>query len=154
MTISKKKAAVVVIATILSKRRAEKRRTKRLWVRDFIQKRETENITQNLIRDLRNDETNIFKEYFRLSTAQFDILLDKVRSLIEKIDTNMRKSISTEARLLITLRYLSSGDSYRSLMLLFRVPHNTISGIVSETCDAIYSALRTEYLKVKSNFAV
>lgn len=95
-----------------------------------------------------NDETKIFKEYSRMKTAEFNILLDKVRPMIEKRDTNMRKAITAEARLLITLRYLSSGDSYRSLMLLFRVPHNTISGIVSETCDAIYSALCTEFLKV------
>lgn len=148
MTISRKKAASILVAAILLKRRKEKRHTKRLWVRNFIQRRETENITQNLIRDLRNEEINIFNEYFRMSPSQFDILLEKVRSMIAKKDTNMRKAISAEARLLITLRYLSSGDSYRSLMLLFRVPHNTISGIVSETCEAIYSALRTEYLKV------
>lgn len=151
MAISKRKAAAIVIAAVLSKRRAQKRQTKRLWVRNFIRKRETENIIQNFIQDLRNDNT-IFREYIRMTSNQFDSLLVKVRPIIERKDSNMRKAISADARLMITLRYLSSGDSYRSLMLLFRVPHNTISGIVAETTGAIYTVLKGEYLKVCVNF--
>ncbi|XP_031637791.1 uncharacterized protein LOC116350190, partial [Contarinia nasturtii] len=101
-----------------------------------------------MIEQMRSEDENAFKGMFRMNGVQFDFLLEKVRPLITKKDTNMRKSISAETRLMITLKYLSSGDSYRTLMYLFRVPHNTISGIIPSTCKAIFSSLREEYLKV------
>ncbi|XP_055307884.1 putative nuclease HARBI1 [Sitodiplosis mosellana] len=55
-----------------------------------------------------------------MSPQHFDILLEKVSPIIAKKDTTFRRPISPETRLTITLRYLASGDSYRSLMLLFR----------------------------------
>lgn len=148
MTIVQKKAAALLIAVIISKRQKEQNKKKRLWARNWIRNRETENISQNLIRDLRNDGVGGFETFFRITPDQFDSLLSKLRPFISKKDTRMRKAISAETRLAITMRYLASGDSYRSLMLLFRVAHNTISGIVSATCQSIYLTLRDEFLKV------
>lgn len=147
MAISRKTAAATLIALLLKSKR-DRSQKKWLWVREWIRRRETEKITQQLIEDLRDESTNLFKDFFRISLEQFEYLLEKVHPLIVKKDTNMRKAITSETRLLITLRYLSSGDSYRSLMLLFRVPHNTISGIVPQTCKAIFESLRTDFLKV------
>lgn len=42
------------------------------------------------------------------------------------------------------------GDSYKSLMYLFRIPANTISIIIPEVCQAIYDVLKDEYLKVRN----
>lgn len=148
MVILQKKNAAAILMAIILKRRKDRKLRKRLWVRQWIQRRILENTAHKLIQDLRNEQTDEFIRYFRMTPEQFDILLEKVTPAIQKRDTNMRLAISAEIRLAITLRYLSSGDSYRSLMLLFRVPHNTISGIVPETCTAIYSALVNDYLKV------
>lgn len=148
MIFLQKSTAAAILTAILIKRRKNKKLQKRIWARRWIQRRELDNTAHRLLQDLKNERADEFSRYFRLSPQQFEILLQKVTPAIEKMDTNMRQSISAETRLAITLRYLSSGDSYRSLMLLFRVPHNTISGIVSETCKAIYSALVTDYLKV------
>ena len=38
----------------------------------------------------------------------------------------------------ITLRHLVTGDNYKSLMYLFYVPHNTISILVQDVCQAIW----------------
>lgn len=43
-----------------------------------------------------------------------------------------------------------SGDSYHSLMYLFRIPVCTISKIVPEVCKALYDTLHEEYLKVST----
>lgn len=144
MVILQKTTAAAILIAILMKRRRNKRLQKRVWSRQWIQRRE---VAENLIQDLRNESENEFRRYFRMSVEQFDELLQKVTPKIQKRDTIMRRAISPEMRLTITLRYLSSGDSYRSLMLLFRVAHNTISGIVSTTCKAIFLVL-AEYLKV------
>lgn len=149
MTISKKTVAAIVISAILAKKSRLRKQKKRTWIRDFIRKRETENITHNFLQEMRDDNSGLFQQFFQISSSEFDDLLNKIRPLITKKDTNMRKAISPETKLMITLRYLLTGDSYRSLMLLFRVPHNTISGIVPLTCKAIFHSLRTEYLKVR-----
>lgn len=147
MTISRKTAAAVIIG-ILLKRKQKNRRRKRIWTRTWILRRESEDITRKLISELRSEDPQAFKEMFRMTGDQFDFILEKIRSIISKKDTNMRKAISSETRLMITLKYLSTGDSYRSLTHLFRVPHNTICGIVSSTCKAIYSTLSRDFLKV------
>lgn len=146
MTVCKTKAAAILTLILLERRKRRNRR--RLWVRNWIKRREIEDTVHKLIRDLRNEESSDeFRNFFRMSPELFDDLLDKVSPIIIKKDTNFRKAISPETRLAITIRYLASGDSYRSLMLLFRVPHNTISGIVAQTCSAIHFVLR-DFLKV------
>ena len=44
----------------------------------------------------------------------------------------------------ITLRHLATGDNYKSLMYLFYVPHNTISILVRDVCQAIWDEYRDE----------
>lgn len=147
MTVTRKCAAAVIVAAILVQKSKKRINKKRLWAREYVRRRETDNVVQIMMEDLRNDSTDTFTKFFRMSSFEFDFLLNKLRHIIAKRDTNMRKAISAETRLAITIRYLSSGDSYRSLMLLFRVAHNTISKIVSETCKAIYVVLR-DFLQV------
>lgn len=64
----------------------------------------------------------------------------------------MRQAISAEERLAVTLRYLATGDNFRSLRYVFKMSDSTISEIVHETCIAIYTQLREEYLKVSVCF--
>lgn len=71
----------------------------------------------------------------------FDKLLAAVRPCIKKQEC-VREAISPTTRLEICLRYLVSGDSMRSLSYVFRIRHNTISKIVSETCEAIWTVLK------------
>ena len=46
---------------------------------------------------------------------------------LDKNDTWYRKAVDPSLKLAITLRYLTTGDSYRTLMYGFRVAHNDIS---------------------------
>nr|CAH7714623.1 unnamed protein product [Callosobruchus chinensis]CAH7726808.1 unnamed protein product [Callosobruchus chinensis] len=89
-----------------------------------------------------------FENFLRMKTVDFNYLLEKVSFRIRKKDTSMRRAITPKEQLIITLRYLATGDSYRSLMYLFRVPANTISLIIPEVCQAIYDVLKDEFLKM------
>ncbi|XP_018358451.1 PREDICTED: putative nuclease HARBI1 isoform X2 [Trachymyrmex cornetzi] len=71
----------------------------------------------------------------------FDKLFTAVDPYITKQEC-VREAIPPNIRLEICLCYLASGDSMRSLSYAFRVAHNTISKIVSETCEAIWIALK------------
>lgn len=92
----------------------------------------------------------IFVDCFIYTKENFYFLLGLVKPLIAKEDTVFRVSISAALRLALTLRYLATGESFRSLAFLFRVPQCTISTIIPEVLDAIYKVLAPEYLKVKT----
>ena len=53
-------------------------------------------------------------------------------------------------KLAITLRFLATGNSYRSLAFAFRVPHNTISLFVPEVCQAIIDEYQDEVFNFPS----
>uniref|UniRef100_A0A182WHM0 DDE Tnp4 domain-containing protein n=1 Tax=Anopheles minimus TaxID=112268 RepID=A0A182WHM0_9DIPT len=64
----------------------------------------------------------------------------------------MRDAITAQERLLIPLRYLATGETFRSLQFLFRVSRSSISKIVKETCVCLTKALRS-YVKLPSTKA-
>ena len=73
-------------------------------------------------------------------------LLNLVRPRIEKENTRFREAITAEERLVMTLRFLATGETQQSLSFSFRVGKSTICKIISETCVAIYESLKTQYL--------
>ncbi|KAI8423975.1 hypothetical protein MSG28_002640 [Choristoneura fumiferana] len=81
-----------------------------------------------------------------MDSTTFEYLLEKVAPIIKKNDTHFRPAISPAEKLMVTLRFLATGDSYQSLMYLFRISASTISLFVPEVCLAIYTALK-EYIK-------
>ena len=81
-----------------------------------------------------------------MSPERFDHLLALVGPKIAKKDTSFRKSISAAERLALTLRFLATGDAQQSLSYSFRIGKATVSKIISETCDAIYTSLAENYL--------
>ena len=82
-----------------------------------------------------------------MSEDLFGRLLGLVHDDIAKQDTVMRAAISPKMRLQVTLRFLASGDSYRSLEDVFRLPKNTICQIVNEVMPAIWNRLAPKYVK-------
>ena len=62
----------------------------------------------------------------------------------------MRRAIPVDERLSLTLRFLATGHSYSDLEADFKIHRTTISGIISEVCQAIYDGLEDKYLKLPS----
>ena len=85
-----------------------------------------------------------------MSPERFDALLEMVEPLVRRKRTNFREPISPAERLSLTLRFLATGESQQSLSFSFRMGKTTVSNIVSETCDAIYSVLSPQYLSPPS----
>ena len=88
-----------------------------------------------------------------MSPERFEHLLSLVAPIITKTDTNFRKAIPAEQRLMLTLRFLASGDSQISLHFQFRMGRKTVSRIIAETTYAIYTVLTREYMKVPNSSA-
>jgi len=75
--------------------------------------------------------------------------MQMIEGLIRKQDTKMRMAIPTITKLEITLRYIATGDSFKSLEYLFRVPECTISLFVPEVLTAISQVLKP-FIKVSN----
>jgi len=68
--------------------------------------------------------------------------------ILSKNDTQFREAIPAKTRLAITLRFIATEDSYKSLHFLFKVSSQLISRILPEVCNAINDLLKDE-IKVK-----
>lgn len=83
-----------------------------------------------------------FDNFCRMSYSDFEFLLQKISPMISKQDTDFREAIPAKFRLAITLRFLASGDSYKSLHYLFKVSVSMISIIIREVCRALNEILK------------
>ena len=62
----------------------------------------------------------------------------------------MRESIKPDEWLAVTLHYLATGESFKSLEFQFRISRTAISDIVVETCQVIFNILSRDFLKLPS----
>lgn len=116
---------------------------RRFWVRPIFreERRLAQGVSNNLIPEMSLLDTEKYINYFRMTPRMLEQLLLLVGPSIEKSNL-LRQPISSRTRLELTIRYLSSGDSMVSLSFSFRIAHNTISKIISETCEEIWKALK------------
>ena len=89
------------------------------------------------MRELEAENPEDFQAYTRMEPVMFRELLDRIEPRITKQTINMRIPLEPGVKLAISLRYLATGSSYKTLALAFRVASNTISLFVSEVVDAI-----------------
>jgi hypothetical protein len=123
-------AAFVVLKNVRKKREKYRRS---IWVKDYLKSRNS-----RIMRELEFDEDVLFKNFTRMSKTNFYTLWGIVESMITKQSTGFRESVPAEMKLAITLRYLATGDSFMSLMYLFKVSKQFISSVLpggSESCN-------------------
>ena len=60
----------------------------------------------------------------------------------------MREPIPPRLKLAATIRFLSTGESYKSFQFQFRIHNSTLSLFVPEVCQAIFIQQKEKYMKV------
>ncbi|XP_050542002.1 uncharacterized protein LOC126905910 [Daktulosphaira vitifoliae] len=95
-----------------------------------------------MLADLRMEPSGQFEKFCLMSSTDFEYLLGKVGPYISRQDTVLRRCIPTQERLAMTLRFLATGDSFKSLSYLFKVSTQTVLRCVHETCSALIDELR------------
>jgi hypothetical protein len=118
-----------------ARRRRQRRRA--FWVRPWLLRRPQFGQYERLMRELQREDVTAFRNFVRVPPALFRELLERVGPRIQKKDTHWRKALPAALKIAVTLRYLATGNSYRSLQYGFRVAFNTISKFIPEVCEAI-----------------
>nr|CAH7765161.1 unnamed protein product [Callosobruchus chinensis] len=82
-----------------------------------------------------------FSNYFRLTREQFSEVHELIKNKIETSGSNAA-SIGTEEKLGLFLRYLASGNSYKSIGYSYRMGDRTVSTIVNLVSKAMWKVLK------------
>ncbi|XP_044146957.1 protein ANTAGONIST OF LIKE HETEROCHROMATIN PROTEIN 1-like [Bufo gargarizans] len=152
--------AAIVSAILLLRLRRRRESRRRFWVHPVIANRQERGQFWALYETLRAHEDK-FWAYTRMSITSFDELLGLLGTHLQRQDTFMRDSIPPAERLIITLRYLATGQSLTSLHYAFQIGKSTASVIVRETCSTIWQVLhavvmgqpnKEEWMKIADTF--
>ncbi|XP_071628812.1 uncharacterized protein [Temnothorax longispinosus] len=159
MNVRKRKVAAVTALLLHMKR---KRYTKKKhWVAPIFQERKVHGFFHAVLPKLILEDLR-FHNYIRMSATQFENLTLLIGADIFK-QHHIREPIDVAERLLMTLRYLASGDSISSICYQYLVGLTTAANIISETCQALWNNLSSivlpadlsedKWLTVANNFA-
>ena len=149
-TRKRKAAAAILILGILED--DERRTWKRGKTRKWIKRRDELGHFNAIIQELRMEDMPAYKEMMRMEYAQ----VLEILSLVEKDITPQKifggnEIICPMARLTLALRFLATGETYRSLSFQFRISKSAISYIVKEVCTAIIKNMAPSYLKTPTS---
>lgn len=133
-----------VAAAIAVNNKIRKKRSK--WVKEWLLKR-SQFSHINLLDELKLEPGDWFN-YLRMDYETYCTLLKLVSPLITKQDTQLRNAISPHERLTATLRFVATGRSYQDLKFSVIISPQALGQIIPETCSAIYSVLKKDYMKV------
>lgn len=81
-------------------------------MRGHLRDRATQGAAANLLPNLRERDEDVYRNFVRMPPRLFDVLLAKVGPLITRTTTTWRIPISPEERLIVTLRYLATGELF------------------------------------------
>ena len=113
-------------------RRRRQRRRRRWWIKPYLQRRPIFGQYENLMVELYREDREDYQNFLRIKPDLFQELVERLGPLVKKKDTFWRKALNPELRIALTLRYLATDDSYKSIKYGFRVAENTISQIIPE----------------------
>lgn len=124
----------------------KKKKKRSKWVKDWKLNRNFSDI--QLLRELEENNSDDYRNYLRMDSQDFKLLLKLIGPKIEKQNTVMRMAIIAEERLIATLRFLATGRSYEDLKFSTCISAPSLSYIIPETCKEIFEALKKDYMKV------
>ncbi|MCP4490646.1 MAG: transposase family protein [Gammaproteobacteria bacterium] len=134
----------LLATTLLHYRIVNRQKKRSCWVHPINEKRKSLGQFHHLFDELKKDESRLVS-YIRMNFASFEALVRAVEPHLLKC--SIRPWISVEERLVVTVRYLATGASFRSLAFQFRMGKSTVAFMVKETCQAIWDSLASQVLR-------
>ncbi|XP_002162517.3 uncharacterized protein LOC100197499 [Hydra vulgaris] len=142
---------MAVILLILKRRKRIKKRKHQFWVRELFKKRVQQGAFSSLVKEMKLFDKEFFYRYLRMSPDRLEHLLSLIGSSLTKKYCPSRDSICPSQRLIITIRYLATGESQQTQSFYFRVGRATVCHIIEETCCAIWKVLKKVFLRAPND---
>ena len=100
---------------------AEKRSTVRGKTRKWIKRRQEQGLYNNLVKELRLEDTKGYNEMMRMSYPSFEFFLTKIEKDITpmELEKGGLKPISPAERLTLTLRFLAFRINFSSIVACY-----------------------------------
>ena len=145
--VARQRAAAAL--AIVQQNEKPKRKKKKFWVRPWTveDRRLLFGNWDNLVKELRAEDTESYFNYLRMPPHLFDEILHKIEHRIQKKNTNFRRALPAGLKLAVTLRHLGAGDNYPTLAYEFRCNRNSICQFVPAVCYAIHQEYVDEVMK-------
>jgi len=138
---------VLLLRRRLKAKEVEVRRKKECWVRRLYTERTEKGEYHQLVREMKIFDKEYFFQHFRMGPEKFEEILSYVAPKITKCSVR-REPIGPSERLCVTLRYLVTGDAQTTIAASYRMSRSSVSRIIKETSDALWSGLMDNgYLK-------
>ncbi|XP_063219307.1 uncharacterized protein LOC134529310 [Bacillus rossius redtenbacheri] len=125
----------------------KRRQRMRKWVDSVWKSRPIEGEFITLFPRLMDDDIK-FYGYFRMTRNTFHLLLNKLEENLKKKDTFWRKCIPPRERLAVCLRFLATGDTFKTISYSYRLGRSTVAAIIYSTCKAIVDVIQNEVMPV------
>ncbi|XP_032685188.1 protein ALP1-like [Odontomachus brunneus] len=132
-----------LLMLLQEKNRKKRWLNRRWWVRPINVARPIYGDYEHLVQELKYNDLETFFRYARMKKETFKHLLQMTKPFLTKLS---KRAFSPEHRLIITLRYLATGDQILSIALAFRCGESTVRKIIHETCSVIVKVLQPIYL--------
>ncbi|GMH11828.1 hypothetical protein Nepgr_013669 [Nepenthes gracilis] len=89
----------------------------------------------------------VFRKWFRMGKATFEMLCDELNSVVAKEDTMLRAAIPARQRVAVCIWRLATGEPLRLVSKRFGLGISTCHKLVLEVCSAIRTVLMPKYLQ-------
>ena len=144
------KSAVVIVLTKLVDSDDEKPR--RGKTREWIKRKSESGYFQNIFLELKVEDRMGFKDMFRMSVTNCELLFSQISDLISPNErTSGNKLMLGDERLSLTLRYLATGEFFRSLSYQSRISLVAVSYIVKGCCSTINDRLQNMFIELPNS---
>ena len=114
-----------------------KRKPQNPWVLPWILQREERGCYRTLFDELITTDIPGYRNFTRMEPAFFDLIKERITPHLRKSITNFRKPLEVRLKLAVTLKNLSTGESYNLVQYHWRVGRTTICKFVPQVCQAI-----------------
>ncbi|KAF2888781.1 hypothetical protein ILUMI_17392 [Ignelater luminosus] len=94
-------AVNVALLGVIVKRRIDGRRKRKVWIKNWLQRRPNNNVLHMLSKELLEEDPMSYRNFLRLTNSQFLYILSLVTKDIAKQETFMRDSISAQNSILL-----------------------------------------------------
>ena len=136
------KRCLAVIALLELLEEEDNRVLKRGKARHWIKRREEKGYFTDIVREFMTKDTTAYREMMRMNREDFKKILKAIEPDITPHQA-MRghKVIAAAERFTLTIWFLATGETYRSLNFQFCISRAAIAYIVDEVCKAIVKIL-------------